>query len=65
LSDKFRTIGWIKPGALDEEISGKLKVDLVNLKKHDVTVFSASSNDVHRNNPNVVLMKIVKYTEQW
>ena len=33
LKDKFRTIGWIKPRALAEEILDKQTVDLVNLKK--------------------------------
>jgi hypothetical protein len=49
--------------ALDEEISDKLRVDLVNPKKRDVTVFSAGSNDVHWNNPNVALMKIIKFIQ--
>jgi hypothetical protein len=33
----------------------------VNLKKHDVIVFSAGANDVYRNNPNEALMKIIKF----
>jgi hypothetical protein len=41
LSDKFRTLGWIKPGVRAEEILDRLTVDLVNLKKHDVIVISA------------------------
>jgi hypothetical protein len=36
LSDKFRTVGWIKLGALVEEILDKLMLDLVNLKNRDV-----------------------------
>jgi hypothetical protein len=60
---KFRTIGWIKPGALVEEILDKQSVDLVNLKKCDVIVFSAGANDVYRNNPNEALMKIIKFIQ--
>jgi hypothetical protein len=33
-------------------------VDLVNLNKRDVTVFSAGADDVYRNNPNEALIKI-------
>jgi hypothetical protein len=62
LSDKFRTTGWIKPGALAEEILDKQTVDLVNLKKRDVTVISAGAND-NMNNPNVALMKIIKFIQ--
>jgi hypothetical protein len=54
LSDKFRTIGWIKPGVEVEEELDSLTVELVNLKK------CASANDVYRNNPNEGLLKIVK-----
>jgi hypothetical protein len=54
LSDKIRTFGWIKPGALAKEILDRLTVDLENLKKHDVIVivivFSAGANDIYRNN---------------
>jgi hypothetical protein len=63
LSDKFRTVGWIKPGALAEEILDKQSVDMVNLKKCDVIVFSADANDVYRNNPNEALMKIIKFIQ--
>jgi hypothetical protein len=35
LNNKFRTFGWIKPGALAEEILDRLTVNLVNLKKRD------------------------------
>jgi hypothetical protein len=57
LSDKFRTIGWIKPGVEAEEELDSLTVELVNLKK------CASTNDVYRNNPNEALMKIVKFIQ--
>jgi hypothetical protein len=63
LSDKFRTIGWIKAGTLPEEILDKQSVDLINLNKHDVIVFSAGANDVCRKNPNEALMKIIKYIQ--
>jgi hypothetical protein len=63
LNDKFRTIGWIKPGALAEEVLESLAVDLVNLKKRDVIVISAGANYVYGNNPNEALMKIVKFTQ--
>jgi hypothetical protein len=46
LSDTFRTVGWIKPGALTEEILDKPTVDLVNLKKSDVIVLIAGANEV-------------------
>jgi hypothetical protein len=45
LSDKFRTIGWIKSGSLAEEILDKQSVNLVNLKKCDVIVYLFSSDD--------------------
>jgi hypothetical protein len=61
LSDEFRTFGWIKPGALAEEILDRLTVVLVNLKKCDVIVISAGANDVYRNNPNEALMEIIKF----
>jgi hypothetical protein len=44
--------GWIKPGALVEKLLDIPTVDLVNLKKCDVIVFSAGANDVYRNNEN-------------
>jgi hypothetical protein len=65
LSDKFRTFGWIKPGALVEEILDRLPVDLVHLKKRDVTVINAGANDVYRNNPNEALMKIIKFIQNY
>jgi hypothetical protein len=37
-------------------------VDLVNLKKRDVIVFSAGA-DMYRNNPNEPLMKIIKFIQ--
>jgi hypothetical protein len=63
LSDKFRTFGWIKPGALAEEILDRLTVDLLNLKKRDVIVISAGANNVYRNNPNEALMNIIKFIQ--
>jgi GMP synthase-like glutamine amidotransferase len=65
LSDRFRTIGWIKPGVLAEEILGRLTVDLVNLKNHDVIVSSAGSHDVYTNNPNEALMKIITFIQNF
>jgi hypothetical protein len=59
LSDKFRTFGRIKPGAFAEEILDRLTVDVVSLKKRDVTAISAGAN-VYRNNPNEALIKIIK-----
>jgi ribosomal silencing factor RsfS len=38
-------------------------VDLVNLNKRDVIVFSAGANDVCRNNANEALMMIIKFIQ--
>jgi hypothetical protein len=43
LSDKFRTVGWIKTGTLTKKMLDKPTVDLVNLKKSDVIVLSAGA----------------------
>jgi hypothetical protein len=59
--DKFRTTGWIKPGALAEEILDNPTLDLVNLNKSDVIVLSAGANDVYMNNSNEALSKIMKF----
>jgi hypothetical protein len=63
LSEKFRTFGCIKPGALAEEILDRLTVDLENLKNRDVIVISAGANNVYRNNPNEALIKIIKFIQ--
>jgi hypothetical protein len=63
LRDKFRTVGWIKPGALTKEILDRPTVDLVNLKKSDVIVLIAGANDVYKNNSNEALMKIIKFIQ--
>jgi putative intracellular protease/amidase len=57
----FRTLGWIKPGVLAEEILDRLTVDLVNFKKCDVIVISAGANNVYRTKPNEALMNIIKF----
>jgi hypothetical protein len=63
LSAKFRTIGWITPDAVAEEVLDSLTADLVDLKRCDVIVISAGANDVYRNNPNEALMKTVKFIQ--
>jgi hypothetical protein len=60
LGDTFRITGWIKPGALTEEILDKPTMDLMNLNKRDVIVISAGAKDVYMNNSNVALLKITK-----
>jgi hypothetical protein len=35
------------------------------LKKHDVIVSSAGSNDVYRNNPNAALMKMIRFMQNY
>jgi hypothetical protein len=39
----------------------KPTVDLMNLKKCDVIVLSVGANDVYRNNPEKVLIKIIMF----
>jgi len=59
-TDTFRKTGWIKPGALTEEMLDKPAMDLMKLNKRDVIVISAGANDVYMNNSNVALVKIIK-----
>jgi hypothetical protein len=63
LSAKFITIGWIKPGAVADNVLESLTVGLMNLKKHYMIIISTGANDVYRNNPNEALMKIVKFIQ--
>jgi hypothetical protein len=63
LGDAFRINGWIKQGALAEEILDKPTMDLENLNKHDVIVLSAGANNVYMNNSNVALSKIIKFIQ--
>jgi len=62
LGDAFRITGWIKPRAFAEEILEK-PMDLENLNKSDVIVFSAGANNVYMNNSNVALSKIIKFIQ--
>ena len=59
----FRITGWIKPGALAEEILDKPTMDLENLNKHDVILLSAGANNVYMNNSNVALSKIMTFIQ--